>query len=215
MKKNNALLWSLLVTSVYAVLFIHDTNLYPELSIIHRLILSLLRLFLLIVPITLAALFRTMRPSRIRSVTLVISILFIPYTLYSVTEVRHITELCPVSTGIYFTDSCSLASWKLLPPIAYALIGIGAFCLCLQLLCIHKLRWRISLLVLYISLATQFALQSRLNIWNLLTQPAEVFQEIAKATRTQEYWLNSTAFLIFFISITAIIIILSKRKTDA
>ena len=143
--------------------------------------------------------------SSVRAVISVALALFIPYTLYSVTEIRHITELCPVHSVTYFTDSCSLSSWKLLPPIVYAMIGIAVYGVCLQQLNVRRMRWWLGLFVLYIALASQFALQSRLNIWNIATQPADVLNELIKAATAKEFWLNSGAYFLFFMAITAVI----------
>ncbi len=197
---------------VFIVLFVHDTNLYPNLSIVHRFILSSLRLLLLAVPVILANFLNLPKSRSVRVAIFVALMLFIPYTLYSVTEVRHIAELCPVDSATYFTDNCSLSSWQLLPPLAYAIIGIAAYGMCLRRLKKHLLNWQLGLLVLYISLATQFALQSRLNIWSIATQPADLVREVAMAVKTWAFWLNSTAFMLLFTAITIAIVGLTNLR---
>lgn len=200
-----ASLRALLIAGLYVVLFVYDSNLYPRLTSPHTAVLSLLRLGLLAAPLVLGFGIVKWKEKRLwRWAFLLAWILFLPYTIYSITEIRHVAELCrlPVS-GTYYTGECVADAWKLLPTLIYAFAGTIGF-----VFTVHQVTsslawfaWKRRALVLalcvYSAFASVFGLYSRLNVWRVFRAPGSTARTVAETFGQDGFVLNVVLFALF------------------
>ena len=192
---------------LYINLVLFDLNLYPNLALSSSLILSGLRFSLLISPLIVGyCISRYNLSSGLRIPAIIIWLLCIPYTSYSFTEIRHISELCRLPAGRYYTEVCLSHAWMLMPIFVYALGGILIFVFSVSQVTnslfkrSYIKRLAIIGICFYSALAGTFGLFSRLNVWDIATRPGELIQAIA-ILPTLDFFYNAIILMVFYILI--------------
>lgn len=163
----------------YGTLMLHDGYLYPHLVWYQVAILSFLRLFLIGVPLLSGILMAHYKNKNWKWALLCVWLFFLPYTIYSITEIRHVAEMCRLLSPVFFTEQCVKESWRLIPTFLYAFVGTLTFVftvlqvvpLFFQNSCLKRMA--VLGLCLYTSIAGVFGLYSRINEWGIFTQPRE------------------------------------------
>lgn len=183
---------------VLGILFLHDEILYPQLTGFETLQLSSLRWLLLFIPV-FATIGIVHTSIILRWVSFFFWVLFIPYAQYSFLEIRHVSELCRIPDG-YFTQQCADITWQVLPSFIYGLIGLGIFILSLNKLtkqyAVLQRLVIIESVILYSAAASVFGIFSRMNSWEILTEPTKVIQSIQHIS-TEPFLVNVVMIWIF------------------
>lgn len=194
----------------YLSLVLHDTYLYRNLSVPHAMALSLLRFFLIAIPLV-AAVILTKKPAGWkRWFAWTGWLFFLPYTIYSMAEIRHVSETCRLTTKLFYTESCVEHAWHLLPVFIYAFVGTLVFVWSVVAVCSRYIanstrkRLVILLLCFYTAFASVFGLYSRFNMWGLLYQPRAVASAIFETMSRPHFFENVLAFTLFFATITLV-----------
>lgn len=194
--------------ALYTSLVTHDSNLYPNLTFGPLLALSALRLILLIIPLGCGwYITRAVRNNYLRLVVFLIWLLFITYTVYSATEIRHVAELCRLSPGLSYTTQCVQQSWTLLPIFIYALAGTLIFVFSLAQVSATLFRRsavkRIFILTMcvYGAIASMFGLYTRINVWNAAIHPWEFIQKMISTFYLPGFVFNTFVLAVFFVGI--------------
>lgn len=186
----------LFVVLLLVSLVMHDSNLYPHLSTFETVKLSTLRLLLLLGSVLFAGLYSKDMYKKLQPLFLMGTFITLPYTAYSIFEIRHISEICRLSVG-YYTDHCLYMSWTILPTFIYATVGLSMFFLSLYLIGKNKSiieKYALTCFsIVYVSLSSIFGLYSRVNIWEIFTQPVDVFLAIIETMAYPYFWINSFA----------------------
>jgi len=192
-------------------LLLHDWNLHPTLRPFLAPLLSFLRFILLVIPLWAGWMLTKKKGSRLQKILLwTIWFLFLPYTIYTVTVVRHIAERCRLPVGFY-TEFCVDRLWTLYPVFIYALAGTLIFIFSLSQVAtktfLHSARKQTFILSVsfYASLASIFGLYSRLNIWAVFTKPRSFFEELITLFSHPAFFINVFIFWIFTIFLFFII----------
>lgn len=168
-------------------LMAHDAHLYPHLGIGDVFVLSFLRLLLLAIPIVTVILSSKLQNRWLRIACTAACLLFIPYTIYSAAEIRHVADWCHTTPRTYFTDVCANNSWTLFPTFIYALAGTWAFVFSVSRLTRNH---AVALaLITYVSFATIFGLTTRINIWNAIRLPNDTIAALGTSMNSV-FWLN-------------------------
>jgi uncharacterized membrane protein len=200
---------------LFVSLLLHDWNLYPNLRPYGVPVLSALRFFLL----SASLVFGWMLVSGRRVTGVKRGLLwlgwafFLPYTIYSVTEIRHVAELCRLSRGGTYTGLCIDQLWMLYPTLIYALAGTLIFVFTLSQVSTKSIaisgRKRLFILgvCLYASLASVFGLYTRLNVWDALWKPGFTFRAISQTLAIPSFYLNALGYFLF----TAILFFVLNR----
>lgn len=193
---------------LYAALFLHDLHLYPNLTIIGTLFLSLLRFGLIAVPVALGfVIVRRSISVRSRTVAGALWVLLVPYTIYSITEIRHIAEVCRLREVVFYTEQCVAQSWTLIPTFAYAGAGVLAFVFTtsqvISALMARSLYKRAVMLALcgYAAFASVFGLYTRINVWVLFTKPALFLHAFVSVFAREGFLENVAWFFVFYAGI--------------
>ena len=192
---------------LFITLFLHDVNLYPKLSYFNTLMLSSLRFFLLITPLIIGFLIvKFKKIFYIRIILLVIWIIFLPYTIYSITEIRHVAELCRLPfEGEYYTEICYIDLWTLFPTFIYAAFGSLGFVFSVSQVCSNlfsvswKKQYMIIILCILCGTASVFGIYSRVNIWDFFSNPLFIMQSIIATFAELGFIFNSLIFSLFTI----------------
>lgn len=171
---------------VFAALVAHDGHLYPHLGIGGVLTLALLRGILLAIPLA-AALVIPHATGFTRGVLWVLFLFFLPYTIYSAAEIRHVADWCHTTPGTYFTDVCATASWTLFPTFIYALAGTAIFLFSVRRVARHRIVE--AALIVFTGFATVFGLFTRINIWNAVRMPIATVEAL-QTNMNGIFWLN-------------------------
>lgn len=189
---------------LYGSLVLHDGNLYPNLRPLGIPLLSTLRLFLLGIPLLCGWLL--VRVPRITGVARVgvwvVWLFFLPYTIYSVTEIRHVSEVCRLAEGTY-TSVCADHLWMLYPTFIYALSGVAVFiysvsAVATKLIPTSSIKRAFILgICFYTSLASVFGLYTRFNAWDLMMKPVQTLTGLANVLSRSSFYLNTISFFLF------------------
>ncbi len=196
---------------LYVSLVLFDHNLYPHLGLGGAVVLATLRFFLLLIPLAIGYVLSRLHLQIGAKITLAIGwLLFLPYTIYSFAEIRHVAELCRLPVANYYTESCLPQLWTLLPVFIYAFAGSLIFIFSVSQV-MNNLVQRSALkrlmilgICLYSALAATFGLYTRLNIWHLVAKPQEFFPAIS-ALPVQEFLLNTIIISLFYIFILFVV----------
>lgn len=186
-------------------LLLHDWNLYPNLRPYRVPVLSLLRLLLLAVPFVLGWMLAcwSSRLSWVqKGLGWFLWLFFLPYTIYSVTEIRHVAELCRLAHDTY-TSACVDNLWTLYPTLVYALAGTLLFVFSLSQVTAKLIpesatkRFFILTACLYTSAASVFGLYTRLNIWDAFTNPWRFLDTIGTVLTKPAFSINVLVYFLF------------------
>ena len=201
------------VIGAYSILITHDGILYSHLGVWGVLELAGLRLLLLLIPV-LATLGFLQGNKSIKFISAILWIFFIPYTLYSLLEVRHISEICRLSTG-YFTQHCSEITWQVLPSFIYGLMGLGVFVWSIYILTKKFSASMASFCVagaaLYIALTSMFGIFTRINTWELVVKPFATIHQLEIGS-DPSFWINVVMLWACFSFITIPLILWKRQK---
>ncbi len=195
--------------ALYANLIVFDWILYGRHGAERVLMLSSLRFFLLACPMFLGSLLIRLQPAALfqKTVLAALWLFFLPYTIYSVIEIRHVSELCRLAEGAFYAPTCLPGVWMLLPAFAYAMAGTLAFVFSVSSVTNKTFQrsWlkRIAILGIcaYSALSSTFGLYSRLNAWDSLTRTKEVLDGIRHVFGMRAFLYDSIAVGVFFIVI--------------
>lgn len=205
MKKYHQHTLLFLIAGSYFILFLNDYNLYPKLSYLHLGILSALRFVLLVLPILLGFLIVKYKQKKLIKYTLLIFwLLFLPYTIYSITEIRHVSELCRLPDNLYYTEYCVTKLWSLIPVFLYATIGSLSFVFSVSqvtsnLFIVSRIKQFVILVLCFIgSFASVFGLYTRINIWEIFTHPSSTLYNLM-ITISQENFLENVFIYTIFV----------------
>lgn len=198
---------AVMIIGFYLALYLHDTNLYPQLNTLDTAILSFLRFFLIAAPIVTGFLivrFKDKKPLKI--LLLILWLLLIPYTIYSVTEIRHVSELCRLTeSSIYYTEICATQVWTLFPTFLYAAFGSLGFVFSVSQVISNLIpvSWKkqlvIILLCLYGGFSSVFGIYSRVNVWEIFSNPANVVRNLTVTVSQTSFVTNFLIFSFFVV----------------
>lgn len=202
MKKYHKQTFAIMIIGFYFALYLHDTNLYPHLSTSDATILAFLRFFLIATPIVTGFLIvRFKNIKLLKILLLMLWLLLIPYTIYSVTEIRHISEVCRLpENNVYYTEICATKLWTLFPTFLYATFGSLGFVFSVSQVIsnIIPMSWKKQLVIIIIcfygAFSSVFGIYSRVNVWEIFSNPTNVVINLT-ATLSQTGFV--TNFLIF------------------
>src|SRR3989338_723704 len=196
-----------IITGLFFALYAHDSNLYPHLSTIDTAILSFLRFFLLATPVFLGFLIVQFKQRNfLKYLLLVVWILFLPYTIYSITEIRHIAELCRLpELNTYYTEICVTKLWMLFQTFIYSAAGSLGFVFSVSQVTSHLflVSWKKQTTIISMcflsGFASVFGLYTRINIWEIFSNPIMFFQSISTTTYQKDFLWNVSVFSLFVI----------------
>lgn len=187
---------------LFMALIAHDARLYPHLSVIDLLVLAALRLCLLLIPLGAIIIARRAKTRTLQFILgLIVWAIFVPYTIYSAAEIRHVADWCRLPADTFFTDVCANDSWSLFPTFLYAATGVAIFCITLRLLqeqvrgITAKIAF-VSSVILLTSTATTFGLITRYNVWNAFLHPWQAMDSFV-ASLNGAFMLNITLISLF------------------
>lgn len=189
---------------LFVTLLLHDWNLYPNLRPYGVPLLSAIRFILLTASFVFGLLLvRAPKTRGLKRGSLWFAwLFFLPYTIYSVTEIRHVAELCRLAMGVY-TDSCVGRLWTLYPVFIYALAGTIVFtftlsCVATKLIPSSSVKRAFILSICaYTSAASVFGLYSRFNVWDAFLQPLRTVYSIGRLMSEPSFYVNVTAYFLF------------------
>lgn len=202
-------LWAsgLAAVAVFLALFFHDRYLYSFMSYGETFVLSSLRFFLLCIP--LVAGFAAVRFRGEKKKLIAASIVwffFLPYTIYSMTEIRHVAETCRLGTGLFYTEQCVYDAWHLLPTFLYGFAGVLIFMFTtIQVssrLFTDSTRNRGLFLLAccgYSAFASVFGLYSRVNMWEIVIHPVTVLTTLWSTVQSPGFVSNVCLFTLCFV----------------
>lgn len=214
-------LYIFLIAILFVVLFLHDHNLYPHLKTLSTAELSFLRVLLIICPLIFGQLVNKYSSKVLKILFFTAWLLLIPYTIYSLTEIRHIAELCHIPAGEYFTEICVNKSWMLAPVFMYAFIGVLSFVYSLNKVSYNiilkpvKRNIFVILICLYCAVSSTFGLYSRINVWELLTRPIHSLTVLFDLLYVPSFLFNTAIFSLFFVGIYYFVSKLYNIKTSS
>ncbi len=195
----------------YISLVLSDLYLYKDLSILNVFLLSLFRFFLIAIPLWSGLFLIKNRTSRCRIIIWILWIFFLPYTIYSTTEIRHVSEICRLTTKLFYTESCVANAWHLLPLLTYALAGTLVFVFSIITVCSHFVqnsmykRLCIIAACFYTAFASVFGLFTRINMWDIFLKPTTVISAMRVTMSQPMFFQNVIIFTLFFITITFVV----------
>ncbi|TAK05072.1 DUF1361 domain-containing protein [Patescibacteria group bacterium] len=200
------------VCMVTAVFLLHDWNLYPNLRPFGVPVLSVLRLVLLGVPLFSGWSIARGSASGLKSAfAWLLWLTFLPYTLYSVTEIRHVAELCRLPSGETYTGVCVDRLWTLYPVFLYALTGFLSYVFSLAQVATARFRdsgkkrlFMVSMCLLA-SFASVFGLYTRLNVWDALLRPQQMALSALQLFTARAFLVNLAWFFAFTVVTTFIV----------
>lgn len=198
---------AVMIIGFYIALYLHDTNLYPHLNVLNTAILAFLRFILIAIPITLGFLIIRFKNTKFfKILSLILWLLLIPYTIYSVTEIRHISELCRLPEGnVYYTEVCATELWTLFPTFLYAALGSLGFVFSVSQVISNLLSvsWKkqlaIIILCLYGGFTSVFGIYSRVNVWEIFSNPTSVVKNLIAVISQTSFLTNFLIFSLFTI----------------
>ena len=198
---------AVMIIGFYIALYLHDTNLYPHLNELNTAILAFLRFILIAIPITLGFLIvRFKNTKSFKILFLILWLLLLPYTIYSVTEIRHISELCRLpESNVYYTEICIIKLWTLFPTFLYAALGSLGFVFSVSQVISNLLSmsWKkqlvIIILCLYGGFSSVFGIYSRVNVWEIFSNPTSVVKNLIGVISQTSFLTNFLIFSLFTI----------------
>lgn len=198
---------AIMIIGFYIALYLHDANLYPRLSTLDTAILAFLRFFLIAAPIVIGFLIIGFKNTKLLKILLLILwLLLIPYTIYSVTEIRHISELCRLpENSVYYTEICAIKLWTLFPTFLYAAFGSLGFVFSVSQVISNLIpvSWKkqlaIIILCFYGGFASVFGIYSRVNVWEIFSNPTDVVKNLMATVSQTSFITNFMIFSLFTI----------------
>lgn len=140
--------------------------------------------------------------------------LFLPNTLYLVTDVRHLLDYCPRNS---YLDVCLHGTWMIFFFFIYALIGWLTFYHLMEKMfdllktnygkIVAKIFRHFSLIIM--PLAIMLGLVNRLNSWQMFSHPTQVLRTIASYFTEWRYlqqWIGITIITMLMYALTYIFV---------
>lgn len=201
--RKNIVFWIAYIGGSVLFFLIHNYTLYPFLSFSKHLFAAFLRMGVLVLTTLLSFLFQdALRQQRNIAIGIFLCcfVFLIPYSFYNLTQVRHIAEICHLSSGVSFVDVCAPVIWKVLLPVVYALLSIGVFYdAVFRVLGTVKRVWRTPtffILMAYVAFAAVFGLFTRTDTFSLFSDTETVINLFRIVVVTGVFWINWAIFFV-------------------
>ncbi|HUT22580.1 MAG TPA: DUF1361 domain-containing protein [Candidatus Bipolaricaulota bacterium] len=208
--KRKVLIFSL--AGLLSSLFLHERNLYSDAAFPISVRVTLLRFFIIAFPLLLGFLIAKQKKLNLpKIIFLILWTIFIPYTIYSISEIRHVAELCRLPENIFYTEMCLERAWSLIPTFIYAFGGVMIFVFSVvqvaSSLYSKSIKKQLCILALcaYASFASVFGLYTRFNVWDGILHPVTAVKLAVDSFSLPWFISNFLIFTLFFMGIVFVV----------